>query len=425
MLDLKFIRQNPDIVKKAVKDKLEKTDVDHLLGLDDERRKIITRLDELKRERNIFSDKIAQLKREKKDTTQEINKMREVSDRISQGDNTLKELEMSINQSLLEIPNIPHPSVPVGSSDRDNVEIRNWGKLPEFDFQPRPHWEIGQMLGILDLQRGAKVAGSGFVALAGPGAKLQRSLISLMLDLHIKKQGYKEILAPYLSNRDCMIGTGQLPKLENDMYLCEKDNLFLIPTAEVPLTNWHRDEVLSEEQLPICYTGYTACFRREAGAYGKDTRGTIRVHQFDKVEMVKFVKPETSYDELESLLTNAEEVLQLLKLPYRVRVLCTADLSFSAAKCYDIEAWACGMNTYLEVSSCSNFEAFQARRMNIRFRSTSHKRLEYVHTLNGSGLALPRTLVAIMENYQTRRGSIIVPEALRPYMDGIEEITSR
>ena len=424
MLDLKFIRQNPEIVKKAIKDKLEKADIDALLKSDEKRRKLLVESDELKHQRNIFSDKIAQLKKEDKDAKKDIENMRGVADRISQLDAELKKLDEEIQQLLLGIPNVPHPSVPIGSSDKDNVEIRSWGNFPEFDFQLRPHWEIGQMLGILDLQRGAKITGSGFFGLTGLGAKLQRALISFMLDLHIKKHGYKEILSPYLSNRDSMTGTGQLPKLEDDMYRCEKDDLFLIPTAEVPLTNWHRNEVLSENQLPIYYTGYTACFRRESGAYGKDTRGMIRVHQFDKVEMVKFVKPETSYDELESLVSNAEEVLQLLNLPYRVRTLCTGDLSFSAAKCYDLEVWASGVNTYLEVSSCSNFEAFQARRMNIKFRSASTKGLEYVHTLNGSGLALPRTMIALMENYQTQKGSIIIPEALRPYMDGAEEITT-
>jgi seryl-tRNA synthetase len=425
MLDLKFIRQNPDIVKKAVKDKAEKVDVDSFLKLDEKRRKILVKSDELKNQRNIFSDKIAQMKREKEDVQKEIEGMKGVAQEISQLDKDLKELEKEIEQLLLRIPNIPHPSVPVGSREEDNVVIRSWGQLPEFDFEARPHWEIGQMLGILDLARGAKVAGSGFIALAGLGAKLQRSLISFMLDLHIKKHGYKEILPPYLSNRECMTGTGQLPKLEDDMYHCEQDDLFLIPTAEVPLTNWHRDEVLSADDLPIHYTGYTACFRREAGAYGKDTRGMIRVHQFDKVEMVKFVEPSKSYEELESLVSDAEEVLQLLRIPYRVRVLCTGDLSFSAAKCYDIEAWAVGVNTYLEVSSCSNFESFQARRMNIRYRSPANGKLEYVHTLNGSGLGLPRTMIALMENYQTKKGSIIIPEILRPYMDGIEEITAK
>jgi seryl-tRNA synthetase len=422
MLDLKFIRQNSEIVRKAIKDKLEKVDIDRLLELDEERRKILVKSDELKNQRNIFSDKIAQMKREKGDAAKEIEKMREVAEQISQLDGESKELEEEIEQLLLRIPNAPHPSVPVGSGEENNLVIRSWGQLPEFDFEPRPHWEIGQVLGILDLPRAAKVAGSGFISLVGSGAKLQRALISFMLDLHIKKHGYKEILPPYLSNRDSMTGTGQLPKLEEDMYRCEQDDLFLIPTAEVPLTNWHRDDVLSVNDLPIYYTGCTACFRREAGTYGKDTRGMIRVHQFDKVEMVKFVEPGKSYDELESLVSNAEEVLKLLKIPYRVRVLCTGDLSFSAAKCYDIEAWAAGVNSYLEVSSCSNFEGFQARRMNIKYRSTATGKLEYVHTLNGSGLALPRTVIALMENYQTKKGTILIPEVLKPYMDGMGEI---
>ncbi len=422
MLDLKFIRQNPEVVRKAVKDKQDKADIDSLLRLDEKRRGILVKSDELRNQRNIFSDGIAQMKREKKDGIEQIERTREVSKEISELDKELKELKEKIEQLLLGIPNVPHPSVPVGSGDEGNVVVRSWGQPQDFDFQPRPHWEVGHLLGITDFPRAAKVAGSGFIALTGLGARLQRGLISFMLDLHTKKHGYKEILAPYLSNRGCMTGTGQLPKLEYDMYRCEQDDLFLIPTAEVPLTNWHRNEVLPADALPINYTGYTACFRREAGAYGKDTRGMIRVHQFDKVEMVKLVRPETSYDELESLVSDAEEVLQLLGLPYRVRALCTGDLSFSAAKCYDIEAWSPGVNTYLEVSSCSNFESFQARRINLRYRLPSTGKLEYVHTLNGSGLALPRTMIALIENYQTQKGSVIIPAALRSYMDGIESI---
>lgn len=423
MLDLRFIRENPDKVKEAAKNKGEMTDVDLLLSLDERRRKLLTQADELKHQRNVVSEKIARMKKEKQDASDEIAEMRKVSDKISSLNDELKQLEERISGLLLTVPNIPHGSVPVGANEDANVVIKTWGELPPFDFEPRPHWEMGQMLGILDLPKAAKVAGSGFLVLTGKGARLQRALINFMLDLHTKKHNYKEVLPPFVANRDSMTGTGQLPKLEDDMYLCEKDDLFLIPTAEVPITNLHREENLKDDDLPIYYTAYSACFRREAGAYGKDTRGMIRVHQFDKVEMVKFVRPETSYDELETLLQNAEEVLQLLNLPYRVRVLCTGDLSFAAAKCYDIEAWCAGLGNFQEVSSCSNFEDFQARRMSLRFRPKGGGKLQYIHTLNGSGVALPRTMIAIMENYQTDKGTIIIPEVLRPYMDGMEDIT--
>ena len=422
MLDLKFIRENLNVVREATKNKGEKADVDLLLSLDEKRRSLLMQADELKHQRNVVSEKIARMKKEQQDANQEIENMRKVSDQIDALDDELRQLEEKINDLLLTIPNIPHPSVPIGLDEDSNVVIREWGEPPSFDFEPRPHWELGQMLGILDLPKAAKVAGSGFLVLTGKGARLQRALINFMLDLHTKKHNYKEILPPFMANRVSMTGTGQLPKLEYDMYLCEKDDLFLIPTAEVPVTNLHREDNLKEEDLPIYYTAYTACFRREAGTYGKDTRGMIRVHQFDKVEMVKFVKPETSYDELESLLVDAEEVLKLLNLPYRVRVLCTGDLSFAAAKCYDIEAWAAGLGNYQEVSSCSNYEDFQARRMKVRFRPKGGGKLQYVHTLNGSGVALPRIMIALLENYQTEQGTVIIPEVLRPYMDGMEEI---
>ncbi len=422
MLDLKFIRENPDIVKEAIKNKGEKADVDSLLSLDQKRRTLLLRADELKHQRNVVSEKIAKMKKEKQDAGKEIENMRNVSGEIGVLDEELRKLEEEIDHLLLTIPNIPHQSVPVGSDENANVEIRRWGEIPQLDFEPRSHWELGQILGILDLPKASKVAGSGFIVLTGKGARLQRALINFMLDLHTKKHNYEEILPPFMANRPSMTGTGQLPKLADDMYHVEKDDLFLIPTAEVPVTNLHREENLKEENLPIYYTAYTACFRREAGAYGKDTRGMIRVHQFDKVEMVKFVKPEDSYDELESLLKDAEEVLQLLNLPYRVRVLCTGDLSFAAAKCYDIEAWCAGIGNFQEVSSCSNFEDFQARRMSLRLRPKGGGKLQYVHTLNGSGLALPRTMIAVMENYQTEKGTIVIPEVLRPYMDGMEEI---
>ncbi len=422
MLDLKFIRENADVVREAVKNKGEKAELDLLLNLDQKRRSLLQQADELKHQRNVVSERIARMKKEKQDAGKEIADMRKVSDQISALDQELRESEEKINDLLLTIPNLPHESVPVGMDEDSNVEIRSWGERPKFDFEPRPHWELGQILGILDLPKAAKVAGTGFLVLTGKGARLQRALINFMLDLHTKKHAYTEVLPPFVANRTSMTGTGQLPKLADDMYHVEKDDLFLIPTAEVPVTNLHRDENLKEEDLPIRYTAYTACFRREAGAYGKDTRGMIRVHQFDKVEMVKFVKPEDSYDELESLLKDAEQVLQLLNLPYRVRILCTGDLSFAAAKCYDIEAWCAGLGNYQEVSSCSNFVDFQARRMGLRFRPKAGGKLQYVHTLNGSGVALPRTMIAIMENYQTEKGTIIIPEVLRPYMDGMEEI---
>lgn len=422
MLDLKFIRENPDLVKEAVKNKGDKVDIDLLLDWDKKRRNVLSRCEELKHEKNVFSERIASLKKEKKDAQKEIEKMREVSDKISSLDSELKTIEDEIQKLLLRVPNIPHPSVPIGSDESLNVVVRTWGKIPKFDFEPRPHWEIGKILGILDLPRASKVTGSGFLMFTGVGARLERGLINFMLDLHTKKHGYKEVFPPFMANRDSMTGTGQLPKLEEDMYLVEREDLFLIPTAEVPVTNMHRDEILKGEDLPIYYTAYSACFRREAGAYGKDTRGMIRVHQFNKVELVKFTQPEDSYDELENLVRDAEEVLQLLGLPYRVRNLCTGDLSFSSAKCYDIEAWAPGVNNWLEVSSCSNYEDFQARRMGIRYKAKSQEKPRFVHTLNGSGVALPRTMIALLENFQTKKGTVIIPEVLRPYMDGMEEI---
>jgi len=425
MFELKFIRENKELVRKAIKDKNESLNLDELLKLDEKRSKIIAEVEELKRQRNIINQQIALLIKEKKDPQKKIQKAREnfVFSSIPPLEDKLKKLEEEIEKLLLRIPNIPHPSVPVGFDEDSNVIIRSWGEMPEFDFEPRPHWEIGELLGILDLVRGAKLSGSGFYTLRGKGALLERGLINFMLDLHIKKHGYKEVWTPFVVNRDCMVGTGQLPKLEDDMYLCEKDDLFLIPTAEVPVTNLHRDETLKPEELPIYYVAYTPCFRREAGSYGKDTRGILRVHQFDKVELVKFVKPDDSYSELEKLVKDAEKVLRLLKIPYRVRLLCTGDLSFAAAKCYDIETWAPGVKKYLEVSSCSNYEAFQARRIGIKYKPDPNSKPEYVHTLNGSGVALARTVAALLENFQTKKGTVVIPEALRPYTNGLQEIS--
>ncbi len=421
MLDLRFIRENPEIVRQAIKNKNVEIDLNPLLELDKKRREIIKEADRLKENRNRVSEKIGILKKRGETAESAISEMRKVSEKIKELDKTLREVEEEIGEIQIRIPNIPHPSVPVGPDSTYNKIVKEWGEIPEFDFKVSLHWEIGPELGILDFERGSRLSGSNFVSFAGIGARLERALINFMLDLHVEKHGYKEVWVPAVVKREMMFGTGQLPKLEEDMYVVEKDDLFLIPTAEVPVTNLHREEILNGEMLPIKYTAYTPCFRREAGSYGADTRGLMRIHQFDKVEMVKFVKPETSYDELEFLLKDAEEVLQLLEIPYRVALLATGDLSFAAAKCYDIEAYAPGIDKWLEVSSCSNFEDFQARRMNLRFRRKKGAKPEYVHTLNGSGVALPRTLIAIIENYQTDEGTIVVPEVLRKYV-GVDVI---
>lgn len=422
MLDIKFIREFPEKVAGAIRDRGEKGDIEGLLALDLKRRETIAEVERLKADKNASSAKIAGLKRKGEDAAEMIESMRKLGERISKLDSDLKSLEVQIEEALLWIPNIPHESVPVGQTEDDNMEIRRDGKLRAFDFDARPHWEIGEMIGGLDIQRGAKISGSGFYFLTGPGARLERALINFMLDLHIDKHGYSETMIPYLVGADAMRGTGQIPKLKDDMYCLEQDNLYMIPTAEVSLTNMFAGEILQPGSLPKKTCAFSPCFRREAGSYGKETRGIVRVHQFHKVEMVKIVEPETSYDELESLLQDAEEVMRLLDLPYRVKVLCTADLSFSAAKCYDIEAYAPGMDSWLEVSSCSNFEDFQARRMNLRYRPEKGAKTEFPHTLNGSGLALPRTMVAILENYQNKNGSVTVPDILRSYMGGREKI---
>jgi seryl-tRNA synthetase len=420
VLDPKFIRLNPDLVKKSVADKGEKADVDSFLEADQRRRDIIGAVEKLKAEKNTASDEIAKLKKNRLDATGMIEKMRGVGDQIAALDKELQDVESRINDLLLWIPNIPHSSVPIGKTDADNVEVRKWGEIKSFDFAPRPHWEIGEMIGGLDIKAGAAVSGSGFYFLTGPGARLERALINFMLDLHTQKHEYTEVIVPYLAGSNAMRGTGQIPKLAEDMYYLEKDDLYLIPTAEVSLTNMHADEILPPDSLPIKICAFSPCFRREAGSYGKENRGIVRVHQFHKVEMVKIVEPESSYNELESLVTNAEAVLRALGLTYRVRVLCTGDLSFAAAKCYDLEVWAPGMDTWLEVSSCSNFEDFQARRMNLRYRTEKGGKTAFPHTLNGSGLALPRTVAAVLENYQTKSGEVIVPEPLRPYLGGLE-----
>ena len=414
MLDIRFIRENPDVVKKAIKDRGLKVDIKELLDLDSEKRKSLVEVESLKAERNKSS-------KGGKPSPEIIAKMKAISQKISDLDKRVGEIDQKIGIFMLNVPNIPHKSIPVGKPEANKV-VRKVGKPPKFSFNTKNHIELGQNLDILDFPRSSKISGSGFCLFKGMGAQLERALFNFMLDLHTKEHGYKEVFPPFLVNRTSMTCTGQLPNLEEDMYRLKDDDLFLIPTAEVPVTNMHRDEVLDEEELPIYYTAYTACFRREAGSYGKDTKGLMRVHQFDKVEMVKFVKPESSYDELESLLSNAEEVLKRLGLSYRVLILSTGDISFAASKCYDIEAWAPGIEKNLEVSSCSNFTDFQARRANIKYRPKDKKKLEYVHTLNGSGIALARTVIAIIENFQQKDGSILIPDVLRPYMGGRERI---
>lgn len=422
MLDINFIRTNPDNVKQAITHKHENAaSVDRILELDTQRRSLIHTCEQLKSRRNEKSREVSELKKKGHDASCIIEETKKIGDDIKSMEEQLKELEPQINNLLLRIPNIPAADVPIGKDANDNVIVKTWGQRKAFESTPLPHWELGSLLNILDLERSSKISGSGFILLKGLGARLERALFSFMLDLHTREHGYTELFPPFLVNRTSMTGTGQLPKMEEDMYRTAPDDLFLVPTAEVPVTNIHRDEILSCKDLPIYYTAYTPCFRREAGSYGKDTRGIIRVHQFNKVELVKLVRPETSYDELESLLGNAERVLQLLGLEYRVVKLSTGDMSFAAAKCYDIEVWAPGADKFLEVSSCSNFEDFQARRINLRFRDENGK-LRLVHTLNGSGLALPRTVIAILETYQQKDGSVSIPDVLQPYMGGVRAI---
>ncbi len=423
MLDIKLLRTNFEEVKVKLQNRGEDlTDLNKFGELDKKRRELIQEGERLKQKRNEVSKQIAVLKKEKKDADDLIKEMREVGENIKEIDAELREIEEELNHLLLSIPNIPHETVPSGESEDDNVEVRKWGEFRKFDFEPKPHWEIGENLRIMDAERAAKVAGSRFVFYKGMGAKLERALINFMIDLHTEEHGYVEMLPPYLVNRTSLTGTGQLPKFEEDVFLVEKEDYFLIPTAEVPVTNYHRNEILSVKDLPLSYVAYSACFRSEAGSAGRDTRGLIRQHQFNKVELVKFVKPEDSYDELEKLTGHAEKVLQLLNLPYRVMNMCTADLGFTAAKKYDIEVWLPSYNTYREISSCSNFEDFQARRANIRFRREPKGKPEFVHTLNGSGLAIGRTVAAILENYQQKDGRVLIPEVLRPYMGGKEYI---
>lgn len=423
MLDVKLLRNNFDEVKQKLQNRGEDLGEFEKFGeLDKRRRTLIVETEALKSQRNEVSQEIAKLKREKQDADAKIEEMRVVGDRIKTLDIELREIDEKLDTILMSIPNIPHESTPVGESEDDNVEIRKWGEVREFDFEPKAHWDLGTDLDILDFENAAKVTGSRFVFYKKLGARLERALINFMMDLHSNEHGYEEMLPPYMVNRASMTGTGQLPKFEEDAFLIEAEDYFLIPTAEVPVTNYHREDILKAEDLPRKYTAFSACFRSEAGSAGRDTRGLIRQHQFNKVELVQFVKPEDSYEALEKLTGNAEEVLRRLELPYRVLSMCTADLGFTAAKKYDLEVWIPSYDSYREISSCSNFESFQARRANIRFRREPGSKPEYVHTLNGSGLALGRTVAAILENYQEADGSVRIPKVLQGYMGGIEKI---
>jgi seryl-tRNA synthetase len=422
MLDIKYLRQNMDFIVGKMRERGQEMNMERFIALDARRRDIIQEVEGLRSERNTVSKQIGERKKNGEDATEIIARMGDVSSRIKELDETLKQTDEDLQAILMTIPNLPHVSVVCGKGAEDNPVIRVWGEKPTFPFTPRPHWEIGEELNILDFTRGAKITGARFTLYRGLGARLERAIINFMLDLHTGEHGYTEVLTPFMVNRESMTGTGQLPKFEEDLFRIDKVDYFLIPTAEVPVTNIHREEILSEKELPICYAAYSPCFRAEAGSYGKDTRGLIRQHQFNKVELVKFTAPEISYEELEKLTLNAEEILKRLKIPYRVVCLCTADLGFSAAKTYDIEAWLPGQDAYREISSCSNFEEFQARRASIRFRREESGKVEFVHTMNGSALAVGRTLVAILENYQQEDGSVTIPEALRPYMGGVDRI---
>jgi seryl-tRNA synthetase len=424
MLDLKFVREHLEIVEQALKNRGQEISLDEFREREADRRQLLTSLEELRHERNTLSKEVGALMKAGKGDEAQESKARAalINTRIKNLEAQAEAQDSWVWEFLLNLPNIPHESVPLGASSDDNPVVRTWGEAPQFDFTPRAHWDIGENLGILDFERAAKITGARFALLKGAGALLERALINFMLDLHTKKHGYTEVLPPFIVNDDSLRGTGQLPKFQEDLFKLEGLNFFLVPTAEVPVTNIHRDEILKAEDLPLYYTAYTPCFRSEAGSHGKDVRGLIRQHQFNKVELVKFTSPETSYDELELLLHDAEEVLQELGLHYRVVVLCTGDMGFAAAKTYDIEVWLPGQDLYREISSCSNFESYQARRAAIRFRRPGSKGTELVHTLNGSGLAAGRTLVAILENYQQADGSVVIPEKLRPYMGGMEKI---
>ncbi|MFH1025946.1 MAG: serine--tRNA ligase [Nitrospirota bacterium] len=420
MLDAKFVRENIEIIKESLRNRNCALSLDEFLKFEEQKRSLLKEAEELRNRRNVVSEEIGRLRIQKQDASNLIDEMKLVSDKIKTFDAQLKILEENTNEFLLNVPNVPHHSVPVGKDETGNVEIRRWGEPRQFDFEPLNHWDIGAILDILDFDRASKIAGARFSLTKGAGAKLERALMNFMLDLNTAK-GYTEVFPPIIVNKESMRGTGQLPKFEMELFKISDPEFYLIPTAEVPVTNIHRNEILQEKELPIYYTAYTPCFRREAGSYGKDVRGLIRQHQFNKVELVKFVRPEDSYQELESLTNAAEDILQKLGLPYRVVALCTGDIGFAASKTYDLEVWLPGQQKYREISSCSNFIDFQARRANIRFRREGKKGTEFVHTLNGSSLAIGRTLVAILENYQQKDGSVVVPDVLRTYM-GIEVI---
>ncbi len=421
MLDMKFVRENPEAVLAGLQKRGSALTLDDFLALEKKRREVLTEVEALKSRRNTVSQEISRLKKAKEDAEALILEMRSVGEKISELDETVRQVEAELKEILLSIPNLPHASVPVGRDEADNPELRRVGEVPSFSFEPKAHWDLGEELGILDFERGAKVTGARFTFYRGLGARLERALINFMLDVHTREHGYTEFFPPFIANKDSMTGTGQLPKFAEDMFKLEGLDYYLIPTAEVPITNLHRGEILDAKDLPRYYTAYSACFRAEAGSAGRDTRGIIRQHQFNKVEMVKFCLPENSYDELEKLVGNAERILQLLELPYRVITLCSGDIGFSSAKTYDLEVWLPSFNTYREISSCSNFEDFQARRADIKFRRDAKSKPEYVHTLNGSGLAIGRTVAAILENYQQADGSVVVPKVLRAFM-GVDVI---
>lgn len=422
MLDRNLVRENPDWLQKRLSTRGGDYPLDELVALDSEWKAALLQSEQLRRQRNEASEQIGRLKREGRETAADQARVKEISNQIKLSEEKVHSLVERLNALLHVIPNLPHESVPIGTDSSANAEIRRWGSPPQFDFEPRDHVDIGSALGILDMERASKIAGARFAMLLGMGARLERALISFMLDIHTRHHGYREVLPPFMANSTCLFGTGNLPKFAQDLFRIEGTDYYLIPTAEVPLTNIYRGEVLEEDTLPQKFVAYTPCFRSEAGSYGKDTRGLIRQHQFNKVELVKFANPANSYAELESLTADAEEILQRLGLHYRVVVLCTGDMGFSSAKTYDLEVWLPSQNTFREISSCSNFEDFQARRAEIRFRKAEGKR-QFVHTLNGSALAVGRTWLAILENYQQKDGSVILPEALRPYLNGTERIT--
>jgi seryl-tRNA synthetase len=422
MLDARYIREHLEEVRERLSLRGPSINFDRFIEIDGERRKAIQTWEGLRARQKKVTEDVGRKKRAGEDTSELLGEMKNVSQELKDLDRVVEEKERETQDLLLTIPNLPHASVPPGKDSQGNVEVRRWGEIPRFDFEPKAHWDLGEALGILDFKTGAKITGARFTLYRDLGAKLERALINFMLDLHTGEHGYLEVLPPFMVNRTAMTGTGQLPKFEEELFKIEGLDYFLIPTAEVPVTNIHQDDVIEEGKLPLCYTAYTPCFRKEAGSYGKDTRGLIRQHQFNKVELVKFSRPEESYNELEKLLLNAEEVLKRLKLPYRVVVLCAGDLGFSSAKTYDIEVWLPGQNTFREISSCSNFEDFQARRAKIRYRVAGKNKTELVHTLNGSGLAVGRTVVAILENYQQADGSVVIPEVLRPYLGGVSRI---